>query len=95
MENDLFEWDDVKAARNWRNHSVTFEMACEAFKDMFAVEWVDRDHDNAEERFAMLAMVEHRVMFVSYTMRQHRIRIISARLAEPFERRRYHNENQA
>jgi hypothetical protein len=66
MQDDHFEWDDAKAVRNWRNHGVTFEMAREAFKDMFAVEWVDRGHGDAEERLAMLAMVEHRLMFVSY-----------------------------
>jgi uncharacterized protein len=34
-------------------------------------------------------------LFVAYTMRGNAIRIISARRAEPFERRRYHEENQA
>jgi len=41
----------------------------------------------------MLAMVENRLLHVTYTLRQDRIRIISARKAEPHERRRYHNEN--
>jgi uncharacterized DUF497 family protein len=36
-----------------------------------------------------------RLLFVAYAMRGHAIRIISARLAEPFERRRYHGENKA
>ena len=75
------------------DHHVTFEMAREAFKDAFAVEWIDTgDHDN-EERLAMLGMVENRLLFVSYTLRGNRIRIISARKAEAHERRRYHNEN--
>ena len=33
MQDDHFEWDDDKAARNWRGHRVTFEMAREAFSD--------------------------------------------------------------
>lgn len=41
-----------------------------------------------------VGMVENRLLFVSYTLRGVRIRIISAKLAEPYERRRYHNENQ-
>jgi uncharacterized DUF497 family protein len=41
----------------------------------------------------MLAMVEIRLLYVAYTLRGERIRIISARKAEPHERRRYHNEN--
>ena len=39
----------------------------------------------------MLGMVGNRLLFVSYTLRVNRTRIISARKAEPHERRRYHN----
>lgn len=95
MRDDVFEWDDAKAASNWSNHRVTFDMARDAFRDAFAVEWADYGHGDTEDRFVLLGMVENRVLFVSYAMRNERIRIISARLAEPFERRRYHNENQA
>ena len=37
--------------------------------------------------------VEGRLPFVGYTMRGEKIRIITARKAEPYERRRYHDEN--
>ena len=69
-------------------------MAREVFKDIFAIEWADRDQGGGEHRFVTVGMVENRLVFVSYTLRGERIRIISARLAEPYERRRYHNENQ-
>jgi uncharacterized DUF497 family protein len=95
MQDSAFEWDDVKAARNWLDHHVSFEMAREVFKDIFAVEWEDDGQDGAEARFVTVGMVENRLLFVAYTLRSERIRIISARLAEPYERRRYHNENQA
>ena len=95
MQDDAFEWDDAKAASNLRDHRITFDMARDAFRDAFAVEWADFGHGDREDRFALLGMVENRVLFVSYTMRGERVRIISARLAEPFERRRYYNENQA
>ena len=88
-----FEWDDAKAARNWRDHAVTFEAARDAFRDAFAVEWADDAQGATERRFVMLGMVEHRVLFVAYTLRGDLIRIISARKAEPHERRRYHDEN--
>jgi len=38
-------------------------------------------------------MVEGRLLFVGYTMRGEKIRIITARKAEPYERRRYYEEN--
>ena len=37
--------------------------------------------------------VEGRLLFVAYTMRGDVIRIISARGAEPYERRQYHEAN--
>jgi uncharacterized protein len=93
MQDEHFEWDDDKAAQNWRDHAVTFEMARDAFKDAFAIEWIDAAQDTSEERYGMIGMVENRLLFVAYTMRGERIRIISARKAEPYERRKYHDEN--
>jgi uncharacterized DUF497 family protein len=93
VQDDEFEWDDDKAVRNWQNHHISFEMARDVFRDVFAVEWEDDGQDAAEQRFVTLGMVENRLLFVSYTLRDARIRIISARLAEPHERRRYYGEN--
>ncbi len=95
MTGDEFEWDDAKAAKNVRDHKITFEMARDVFADPFTVEWVDEGRGDAEQRFAALGMVDGRLLFVCYTLRGDRVRIISARRAEPWERRRYHNENQA
>lgn len=93
MQDDTFAWDDTKAASNWLDHGVTFEMARDAFRDAFAIEWSDEGQGVPEERFALLGMVQGRLLFVAYTLRGERIRIISARKAEPYERRRYHDEN--
>jgi uncharacterized DUF497 family protein len=90
----MFEWDAHKAAENSAKHRITFEMARDVFDDPFVVEWPDDAQDAGEQRFAALGMVEGRILFVAYTMRGDTIRIISARRAEPFERRRYHDENQ-
>jgi len=93
MRDEAFEWDDRKAVANWLSHHVTFEMAREAFKDPFSVEWIDDGQNVHEPRIAMVAMVENRLLFVAYALRGERIRIISARKPEPNERRKYHNEN--
>jgi hypothetical protein len=90
---DDFEWDDDKAARNLASHGVSFEAARMAFDDAFAVVREDRRQDYGEDRFILLGMVQERVLVVSYTIRNDRLRIISARIAEPQERRRYHEEN--
>jgi uncharacterized DUF497 family protein len=94
MNDGQFQWDDAKAASNFAHHGVAFEAAREAFKDPFALDWLDASQDYGEDRYALIGMSERRLLFVAYTMRRDSIRIISARLAEPFERRRYHDENQ-
>jgi uncharacterized DUF497 family protein len=64
------------------------------FADPFIIERVEEGQDKHEQRFNALGIVENRLLFVAYTMREDTIRIISARRAEPFERRRYYEENQ-
>src|SRR5205807_5862568 len=59
----------------------------------FAVARGDRRQDYGQDRYILLGMVQDRVLAVAYTQRRARVRIISARLAEPRERRRYHQEN--
>jgi len=88
MKDHDFEWDDEKAARNLARHGVSFEAARLAFDDPFAVVREDRRRDYGED-----GMVENHLLAVVHTQRDARIRIISARLAEPRERRRYHEEN--
>lgn len=93
MSDAAFEWDDIKAAENYSAHGVRFEAARDVFKDAFAVDWLDERAPYAEDRYAIIGMVENRLLYVAYTMRGEKIRIISARGAEPYEKRRYHEEN--
>jgi len=94
MDDGAFQWDNAKAARNYAKHNVTFEAARDVFDDPFVLEWFDDGQTDGEQRFTALGMVEGRLVLVAYTLRGDAIRIISARLAERFERRRYHDENQ-
>jgi uncharacterized DUF497 family protein len=93
MVDDTFEWDEAKAADNYRNHGVTFGQAKRAFTDPFAVERSDDREDYGEDRFNILGMVDGRLLFVAYALRNDTIRIISARGAEPHEKRKYHEDN--
>jgi hypothetical protein len=93
MQDNDFEWHDAKAEQNFADHGVSFEAARLAFDDPFALEREDRRHGYGEDRFILLGMVEERVLVVAFTIRGERTHIISARIAEPQERRRYHEEN--
>ncbi|MGH8555921.1 MAG: BrnT family toxin [Methylococcales bacterium] len=86
MQDDTFAWDDNKAASNDADHGVTFEAARAVFKDPLAIEWLDDRKEYGEARYAILGMVENRLLYVAYTMRGETIRLISARGAESHER---------
>ncbi|MGB7037108.1 MAG: BrnT family toxin [Xanthobacteraceae bacterium] len=93
MNDDPFEWDEAKAAQNYADHGVTFAAAKAVFNDPFAIERLDDREDYGEDRYVIIGTVDGRVLFVVYTLRNGIIRIISARSAEPHERRRYHEDN--
>jgi len=90
MTDSEFEWDDAKAASNYARHSVTFDMARAVFRDPFAIDWFDDREVYGEARYVTIGMADGRLLYVAYAMRDDRIRIISARGAEPHERREYH-----
>ncbi len=93
MTDDEFEWDDDNAASNYADHGVSFDAARGIFKDSFAIEYVDDRFDYGETRWIILGMAHSRLLVVGYTMREPRIRIVSARAAEPFEQREYHEQS--
>ena len=93
MQDAVFEWDDEKAALNWRRHGVAFSRAVLAFRDPFALEWIDDREDYGEERINLLGRCEGVLLHVTYTERSERIRLISARRAERHEQDDYYREN--
>lgn len=93
MTRDDFEWDEAKAAANLAKHGVSFEQARQGFDDPFAINFVDDRENYGEDRLILFGMVENRLLVVAHTLRDDKVRIISAREAEPHERRRYHEEN--
>lgn len=89
-----FEWDHEKARSNIARHGVSFEAARDVFRDPFAIELADDRFDYHEACYIMIGMAQGRLLFVAYTMRQDTIRLISARAAEPQERRWYHEQDE-
>jgi uncharacterized DUF497 family protein len=87
-----FEWDDQKARANARKHGVTFERATFAFADPFAIATLDDREDYGEERFILIGVAEGPLLFVSYTERGDRKRIISARRATRHEQEIYERQ---
>ncbi|HEY2069310.1 MAG TPA: BrnT family toxin [Rhizomicrobium sp.] len=95
MQDEYFEWNDEKAERNYRKHNVTFVTARDVFDDSNAIDEQDESENYGEERYQAIGRAGgHFLLAVIYTIRNGRIRIISARRATPRERLRY-RESQA
>ena len=83
-----FEWNEAKSRENKRKHRVSFEEAETIFLDDWGV--LIEDEEGGEERFVLIGMSAGlRVLVVSHTYRARDqvIRLISARKANPTERR--------
>jgi uncharacterized protein len=93
MNPDDFEWDNQKAVQNLRAHKMSFEVARYVFDDPAALDEMDSSEYYGEDRYNIIGMVRGRLLFVTYTIRGTRYRLISARGAEPHEKKRYHEKN--
>ncbi len=86
----IFEWDDQKAASNFKKHGVSFQEAKTVFGDTISITVADPEHSESEYRFIDIGLTERgRLLVVSYIERGTRIRIISSRLPLPTERALY------
>jgi uncharacterized DUF497 family protein len=85
-----FEWDEEKAKINLKKHRVSFEEASTVFGDPLALTIPDPLHSEEEDRFITLGeSPRKRLLVVVATERGDKIRIISARVATPRERKDY------
>ncbi|SEF61717.1 hypothetical protein SAMN05421819_0596 [Bryocella elongata] len=89
----IFDWDENKNAANLRKHGVAFEDAVLVFDDPFHISLPDRIVEG-EQRWQMIGMAEGvLVLLLAHTLETNDedqyVRLISARKAEPHERRRY------
>jgi len=84
-----FEWDSAKERANRKKHGLGFRTAAKVFLDPHLIEFDDLDA-TGEPRFNAIGLVDGRMLFVTCTLRGDVVRIISARGAEPHEKRKYH-----
>ena len=87
----LVEWDANKNRINIQKHGISFETAALVFADEERIEYFDKLHSQDKERYVILGCV-HGILYVVYTMRDECARLISARMATPFERKIYYGE---
>ena len=84
------EWDNQKERQNFKKHRVSFIEAATVFDDPFCLTRDDLLHSTEEYRFITLGYSDRqRLLVVVHTDRGDNIRIISARVATPREKKLY------
>jgi uncharacterized DUF497 family protein len=87
-----FEWYSEKERINVEKHGIDLAIVKNIFDDPFRIVQYDVEHSGLEDRWQTLGMTGG-VLFVAYTERGEKIRIITAREAESKERRIYYGES--
>lgn len=75
-----FDWDEANRDKNWDLHRVSWAEAEEVFFNQPILIYPDAAHSESEDRFYVLGRTgTDRRLFVVFTIRKNKIRIISAR----------------
>jgi len=82
--------DFARMMETFDKHGVSFQEAATVFGDPLAVTYFDPDHSDEEDRFLTFGhSTDGRLLVVSHTDREDRVRIISVREATRRERKQY------
>jgi len=85
-----FEWDEGNIEKNWLAHQVTPQEAEQVFFNRPVIVADDVKHSRSEKRYLVLGQTdEDRPLFIAFTLRQRRIRVISSRDMNRKERKVY------
>jgi uncharacterized protein len=85
-----FDWDDGNLTKNWQKQDVACEECEQVFFNAPLLLFEDREHSELEARYYVLGKTDAgRRLFLVFTPRGSRIRVISARDMSEQERRRY------
>ena len=85
-----FEWDKGNLTKNWVRHNVHYSECEEVFFNEPYIAEEDAVHSVKEKRFYILGKTDrNRLLFIVFTKRGKKIRVISARDMSKKERKIY------
>lgn len=85
-----FDWDEGNRDKNWRKHRVDWKETEEVFANEPIKIFKDIRHSQKENRYTALGITNKgRKLYLVFTIRNNKIRIISARNQSRKERRLY------
>ena len=94
--NDIigFDWDEGNLNKNWSKHQVSNAECEEIFFNVPLLVADDRKHSTIEKRYYALGRTnQERELFIAFTLRNQKIRVISARDMSKKERAYYAKAN--
>ena len=86
----IFEWDTGNFDKNFKKHNVTNQEIEQVFTQeaKFIVE--DKKHSEVEKRYALFGITgKGRTLVIVFTLRENKVRVVTARDMSKKERRRY------
>ncbi len=88
-----FEWDNGNRDKNFIKHKVMDSECEEVLFDHLKKMLNDLLHSGSEERYVVIGKTKNkRLLFIVFTMRKHKIRVLSARDLNRKERHLYEEE---
>ncbi|MEW6240844.1 MAG: BrnT family toxin [Chloroflexota bacterium] len=89
-----FDWDDSNRDKNWEKHRVLAGECEEVFFNLPLLLQSDTAHSQKEPRYYVLGhTIAGRRLFIAFTVREDKIRVISARDMGKKERAIYEQAN--
>jgi uncharacterized DUF497 family protein len=89
-----FDWDENNHEKNWEKHGVLASECEEVFFNLPLLLQPDPSHSQKESRYYVLGhTVLDRRLFIAFTVRENKIRVISARDMSKKERHIYEQIN--
>jgi uncharacterized protein len=89
-----FDWDDNNREKNWEKHGVLAGECEEVFFNLPLLLQPDPSHSQKEPRYYVLGQtIAGRRLFIAFTIRGEKIRVISARDMSKKERSIYEQIN--
>lgn len=89
----VFDWNEGNIEKSRIKHGITPIESEEVFFQKPLLLFPDTKHSSKEKRFIALGRTKNNIwLIISYTMREEKIRIISARMQNQKERKIYEKE---
>ena len=90
-----FEWDSGNRNKNLARHQVTTQECEEVFFNQNRKTQIDALHSKNEERYILIGNTKRsRLLYIIFTVRKEKVRIISARDINKKERKLYEEKTE-